>query len=503
MENSNAFDTFIAVVFEQRKALIRRDSDYRATVDAIKNLIGGPLKTQPIERLALSVYIGELNDSCDIHPAHWEDLLPYINRVVVRILPVEAEPPAVNGLSASDNDKPETPPPFPIHSPTPIIRSASTISINDSEDEKTYDTNPRNSAPTPEPTNDDGREENSFRAWEKRRQTRRGKRRRKDDSTDSIEDDVQEDVTSSSAKTDTRSTSPRRRRTQSSQKRTDEPSEWLYILMETQNPLGNYVAVEYNGQKVLIPRDPSYQGTVKSIKQVFYSLRDAAAESISISVYLREHNECYEFDPANWQDLLPRVDHAVVKLCDLIAKDSLPLGNARILPSEQVNDEKQPRELHVANPGHTRSASVISISDSDSGEALINNSVLNASCEARTSEKRAIKIVGSLNDTPRKSKKGRWSFSGEGIAIPAAAGRKPGDIHFSNDKASPTGYRYWVVEDEYDPQWVPREVGDAHPIIYRYKLRPSYKTTPPGWALEGTLREQFTGRNGVKPKWSL
>ncbi|QRV96054.1 hypothetical protein RhiJN_24072 [Ceratobasidium sp. AG-Ba] len=554
MDSNGAFEIFIAVGFEQRKALVRRDGDYRATMNAIKQIIGGPLAIQPIEKLALSVYIGELNDNCDIHPTHWEGLLPRINRVMVRILDVEAEAPAVNDLDASGNDKAEIPPPDPVNQPASPLRTGSILSINDSEDEKASDTNPQNVVFNRESTNDNQYQENNFQAWAKRTRVQRHIRKRNDDSDYSIQDDVSENETSGSAETETEGWRTPTRRTQNAQRRVSTPGKWSVnefqvsyytpssrcTAMETKNPLGSYIAADYNGRKVLIPRDSSYQETTNSIKQVFESLNDVTTENISISAYLREHNECYEFDPANWQDLLPRIDHVVIKL----SKGTLLAENAQPPPSEPIIDDEQPRELHQANPRLIRRASVISISDSDSGEVLTNNSVTKPDHEARNSEKRAVKRDAPVNDTPRKKhmahrqtigtgspakrahdiaewtgasdgdfyvppqrsigRKGRWSFSRtQSIGTPTTAGRKLGDIHFSNDKASPTGYRYWVVEGKSDPQWVPHEVGDAHPTFSRYKLRPSYNTIPPGWVLEATLREQFTGRKNRKPRWSL
>ncbi|QRW10393.1 hypothetical protein RhiLY_09392 [Ceratobasidium sp. AG-Ba] len=538
MESNNAFEVSIAVGFEQRKVLVRRDGDYRATVNAIKQIIGGPLVFQPIEKLALSVYIGELNDNCDIHPAYWEGLLPRINRVMVRILDGEAEAPAVNDLRASDNGKAEMSPPHPVNQPAPLLRTGSILSINDSEDERASDTNPRNTAFNPESTNYDRHQENNFQAWAKKTRVQRHRRKRNDDSDYSIEDDIQEELTSSSAETETEGWRAPRRSTQNTQRRVSTPGKWFldgfqisyftpsskYAAMKARNPLGAYVAADYNGKKVLIPRDPSYQGTINSIKRVFESLHEVAAEKISISVYLREYNECYEFYPADWQDLLPRIDHAVIKLSN----------NAQPPASEPTIDDEQPRELHQANPRLIRRASVISISDSDSGEVLAGNSVTNPDQEARNSEKRAVKRDAPVNGTPWKKhmtykqtirtgspakrihddaewtgepdgdfyvpprrgigRKGKWSFSGKGMGTPTTAGRKPGDIHFSADRASPTGYRYWVVKGQSDSQWVPHEVGDAHPTFSRYKLRPSYDMIPPGWVLEVTLRDQFAGR---------
>ncbi|QRV81612.1 hypothetical protein RhiJN_09627 [Ceratobasidium sp. AG-Ba] len=178
MTGNNAFETFIAVEFEQRKALIRRDGDYQATIDAIKQLIGAPLRDKSAKNLVLSVYIGTLNDSCDMHPAHWGGLLPHINHVIVRITSVEITVASTNDLATSHDNQSEAPPPAARSPSTRPTRSASVLSISDSEDEEPPRSLPSAFSSSQNSANNPGHQEDNSQGRERKTRAQRHKRER-------------------------------------------------------------------------------------------------------------------------------------------------------------------------------------------------------------------------------------------------------------------------------------------------------------------------------------
>ncbi|QRV96052.1 transmembrane protein [Ceratobasidium sp. AG-Ba] len=282
--------------------------------------------------------------------------------------------------------------------------------------------------------------------------------------------------------------------------------------------LDDYIGIEYNKCKALIRRNPDFEATICSIKEILGVLGHELSGQLVISAYIDGLSDYFVVPQADWADLLPRINRLSVH------------KNA----GKQLEPQNQ-----SSLPGRDRSPSILVISDSDndSDSGLVPNRSCNLPAASVKDEDATGPSIGSKaqrrsreqsennqdnesQNTARPShtktdekhpddssqadrwggpprghivfrkrygqpiiRPAKWSFSRYGIINQSTEGRAVGDVHFS-PKPGPRadGYNHWVLEVKLgESEWVLYQEGDAHPSFWEYTLLHCNGRRPPGW----------------------
>ncbi|CUA71002.1 hypothetical protein RSOLAG22IIIB_09289 [Rhizoctonia solani] len=113
-----------------------------------------------------------------------------------------------------------------------------------------------------------------------------------------------------------------------------------------------FLVAEYNGRKVTIPRNTSYQGTVASIKKNIRSLKKAPNNRILILAHLEEVDDHVQVTEDVWSDLLPRFTTIRVDLADDSSSDSSDGCTGGSIPSPTLppHPQRNPRPRYQRRP---------------------------------------------------------------------------------------------------------------------------------------------------------